>query len=376
MAQRRPLLRLVFHGFLALVSFYVVSSWIRSGIKWSEAFGVRAKLEAFAETKDQYDAVYIGSSTVFRAFRPDVIDPIISRHGVPFRSFNLGMPGMWSFESHVLLTEVLAMNPAKLSWVVVEAPLWKADLFSPFRRVTERSVRWHPPALTARILWSIWLEHHSLKDKLHAGWLHLRQTAMRTANYALGPSWWQSLLGPNSPGFEASVQRYRKTRGYEPLESSEVPGVRQRRIDFLRDRELYLRAVQAFSLGHTATATAERAESALSRPGQIEAAGNSQSLERYNLSALEHQRLRLEHANVKLVYFVLPGVDPGRLFVDLHQQGHLPLLLDYKQPSRYPEFYTLSSRFDVWHLSKLGAERFSRVFAQDLLEIIESDRVR
>ena len=110
---------------LTLSSFLLVSSWIRSGVPWTQALDVRAKLQAFAESKDEYDAVYVGASDVFRAFRPEVIDPdrlpergVCRDAGSAFRSYNLGIPGMWSFEADHLLDEIIAMEPARLSWVL------------------------------------------------------------------------------------------------------------------------------------------------------------------------------------------------------------------------------------------------------------------
>ena len=105
MAQSQHLPRLLLHGLLAVSSFASASSWIRSGVPWPEALDVRAKLQAFSEGKDEYDAIYVGTSSTYRAIRPNLIDPIISRRGKPFRSYNLGMPGMWSFEADQLLDE-------------------------------------------------------------------------------------------------------------------------------------------------------------------------------------------------------------------------------------------------------------------------------
>ncbi len=372
MAQQQRLLRLLIHGLLALSSFLLLSGWIRSGVPWSETLGVRAKVQAFAETKDEYDAIYIGSSRVFRAFRPDVIDPVISQRGKPFRSYNLGIPGMWSFESDRLLDEIIAMRPARLNWVLVETPIWKADLFSPLRKITERSVRWHTPALTAHAMRSIALEDHPFEEKLRVGWRHLTQMAMRSGNHSLGPSWWRSKFGLETPGFEVSVRDYRESRGYSALESFDVPGTGERRRFFLRDQAAYLEAVQVLSDAQERGGETGGDGPGISMPGQTEAAGNSLAFENYNVAALRRQRARLSARNLNLAYIVLPELTPGRLFVDLHRRGELPLLFDYKQPSRYPDFYTIEGHFDFWHMSEAGAQRFSRLFARDFLAVISA----
>ena len=45
------------------------------------------------------------------------------------------------------------------------------------------------------------------------------------------------------------------------------------------------------------------------------------------------------------------------------------MLFDYKQPARYPDFYTVNAHFDFWHLSRTGALKFGRRFAGDFLAL-------
>lgn len=368
--ERHRLLRPLTYGLLGLASFFLVSSWIRSGVAWTEALDVRAKIRAFSETKDEYDAIYIGSSRVFRGVRPDVIDPIISRREKEFRSYNLGVPGMWSFEADALLDEILAMEPAKLRWVFVESPFWKADLFSPLRGITERSVRWHSPASTAHTLVSVWLENHALEAKLRVSWRHFSQMAMRSGNYSQGPSWWRANVLPETSDFEANVRDFRESRGYRSLESKGIPGAKERKRAFLSGQKVFSKAVQVLSDAQKPGGDPNALGPAISMRGQTEPTGNSVAFEDYNVTALRRQRARLDARRLNVAYVVMPELTPGRLFVDLQRRGELSLLFDYKQPSRYPDFYTQEGRFDFWHMSESGAERFSRRFAQDFLTIM------
>lgn len=92
--DRRRLVPLFAHGLLAIASFVIVAGAIRSAMPWPDDYGMRAKLEAFEATKDEYDAIFLGSSDVFRSFNPSVIDEIISQNHSEFRSFNLGIPAI------------------------------------------------------------------------------------------------------------------------------------------------------------------------------------------------------------------------------------------------------------------------------------------
>jgi hypothetical protein len=95
---------------LALVGFLCVSSGVRAWLLPPPS-SERAALDFFLETRDDYDAVYIGSSRFERGIRPEVIDPLMSTPERPFRSFNLAMPAMRSFEINYLMEYVLALGP-------------------------------------------------------------------------------------------------------------------------------------------------------------------------------------------------------------------------------------------------------------------------
>ena len=73
---------------------------------------VSEKLAYFARHKDEYDAVFVGSSRVYRQIAPGVFDrQVAASTGRAMRSFNLGAPSMFLPESLYVIDRILAQRP-------------------------------------------------------------------------------------------------------------------------------------------------------------------------------------------------------------------------------------------------------------------------
>ena len=143
---------------LALATFLVVAEGIRNLVPWPAEYGMAAKMDAYLEARDEITAIYVGPSTVFRSFRPEIIDPLVSEAtGTAFRSFNLGMGAHFGHEVDAQLRELLALRPKKLRWVFIQPTDYYGDFRLGRNIFTERSVRWHGVRGTADGLRSAWL---------------------------------------------------------------------------------------------------------------------------------------------------------------------------------------------------------------------------
>ena len=106
---------------LGLALHLGVAAAVRSAIPWPLDAAWRAKVHAFRAEKDSFEGVVIGSSRVLRGVRPDILDAGLSTPSHPVRTFNLGVAGMRGWEARELQSQILAMNPERLRWIVVEA---------------------------------------------------------------------------------------------------------------------------------------------------------------------------------------------------------------------------------------------------------------
>ena len=154
---------------------------------------MRAKMLYFAEHKDEFDAVYIGASRVFRGLDPVRIDAELAERGIELRSFNLALGGMLPFEQDYLLHEVLDMEPARLRWIFYEGGPMGAGLedeHSSFALQpnlwSARGIQWHTASQTRKVLGAIRRLPVTLRRKLHLARVHVEIFGRRFGNLGQG----------------------------------------------------------------------------------------------------------------------------------------------------------------------------------------------
>jgi hypothetical protein len=332
---------------LFVAAFLVISNSLRAALPRSDTEASRAQLQAFEAERDTYDAIYIGSSHILHSIEPQIVDERLSRPGSPFRSYNLGADGMFSFESTVLLKSILDMNPARLRYVVLEVPSWRPR--AGIHLALERYADWHNPTATGFALYSTLLADLSPQERIQIAGMHLGLAAQWLSNYGKGPRLWQ-VLRPTDSLLE-SEDEARLSQGYRALEDYDREIVRIRHQNFLLNAGGFLRKVDG--------AKSEAARS-----------DRSSSLAHYNLAALEWQQRILAEADIELIYVLLPVLKTPRYISGLRHEGYLPQIFELQQPEQYPELYSLESRFDEGHLSRSGAESFSRILADQLSSLV------
>ena len=141
------------HGFraawrqLILVGCYVAAgigaaSLIDSRLPFPPVPGVATRFQYFAERKDEFDTIFIGSSRIRYQLIPQDFDAAMAAGGVPTHSFNLGYSGMWPPESYYFLRRILALHPRRLRWVVIELMDYRFGE-AEHKPVTMRMAYWH-----------------------------------------------------------------------------------------------------------------------------------------------------------------------------------------------------------------------------------------
>jgi len=338
-----PALRSLALCALAFAAFLTVSRTLSPHVPWPAGFEIREKLAVFEAQKDEIDVLFLGSSTVYRSFRPRVIDAEWRELGLDLRSFNLGFGGMSAFEADQLLREVLAMEPARLRWVFVEPRVFHGRLAESPNAFTERSVRWHTWSATLQALHSVDVSDVSDSER-RAEWdVHWRLFARKLGNYGLGPSLVSPWFGPE-PDAEL-MDDLERERGYRPLEAV-GDAVAARRALLVQHPERYWQRVTQLQAGNRAAV----------------------KLGTLNRSVISEQRWAVHRAGATHLAVVPPGLAPTAAANALHAAGILPDLFAFNRPTLYPGFYELDARFDQNHLSRSGAEAFSRIFARQVAE--------
>lgn len=333
-------------------TFVVVSTLVRGLTPWPSDYGLKTKFEYFAENKDDYSILFFGSSLVYRSVVPAVIEKEFLDRGIEARCFNFGNPGMRAFETDHLLKEALALRPANLKWVVVEARDWPDAIFGS-HAWTKRAAHWHSTEQLLLALESVRISPDRWTDKAVNAIDHLLHWLWRQTAYGRGTDIVLSLAdGDRAWNADEALAGL---GGYRPLEEEKAEEFVGRHTSFLENQARFLRGVSTL-------------KRALRRPG---------SLDGYNLGALESQVAAIRAAGAEPIYLIPPG-PPGLVSepaaLGLLQEGHIPALLVYNDPVGYPRLYSIDFHFDSNHLNRDGAAYFSRILGRDLADLVLSRR--
>jgi len=339
---------------LGAIGFFGAAAVMRGVIPWPVEYGLQAKWEYFREHKDEFDAVFLGTSRVFRGVDTPLIDAELARRGIRLHSFNFGVAGMRAFEQDFVLHRLLGLEPAHLEWVFMEGGPWTPRFKHPSLTYSSRSVFWHTPRQTLQALESVHRMDASLSERLKLAATHLDLMLWRLCSYGQGRTLARKLLlhGADAARLANTMAIIDEQQGYQSGDQYTGRDLMKGREDLREDPSDFEAQVARIEAENEAFPAPETVNRRAVR-GQYEAAS--------------------EHG-VELVYVVDPGYEgaPERLL--LHREGEIPLLLNFNRPSLYPELYDVRNRFDEKHLNQHGAEAFSRILAATLAEEILGKR--
>lgn len=337
---------------LGIGAFLLVASVMHALTPWPSDYGLGAKFEFFAEHKDEYEILFFGSSVIYRSVVPAVIENTLRAGGEPLRCFNFGNPGMRAFETDHLLKEALALRPAKIKWVIVEARHWQDSIFSE-HAWTKRAAHWHSSDELSLALESVRLSDAAPPGKFFMAIDHLLHWAWNQTAYGRGTDIAVSLLGGDV--HEDEKAQLAAHGGYRALEDEDDEDFSRRHAIFLKNQDKFKRGVAAL-------------ERARRTPG---------SLDGYNLRAIETQIAAIRAAGAEPIYIIPPG-PPGLVsqpaVLRLLKAGLIPALLVYNDPATYRRLYSIGFHFDSNHLNRSGAAYFSRLLGKDLSLLMTGKR--
>ena len=346
---RRTARRLFGRVVVAFLSFAVTAA----GVRWAQIplreLTKEARFEAFVVQKDEVDAVFVGSSRIQRGVSPLVVDRRLSMPGQAFRSFNLGIPGMRSFEADALIRRILDARPERLRFLIVEIPRFEPAL-SPVEGATQRFVEWHDVTSTWKVLRALWRSDRGLLPKLAETANRLRALLLRASNYATSARFSRA---PN-PVWERIVGGWASQRGFRALDET-VQGAQRRRARFEKFRGRYRQRV----------ATLVRLE----KKGQL---ADPAFLDTYDVDSLREQVERIEAAGIVPIYLATPQLIPGPDFQKFEREGLIEHVISLGSPLEHPKLFSTAYRFDREHMNAAGAVLLSEKIADRLAPILRA----
>jgi hypothetical protein len=304
------------------------------------------KLRQYRKVAREIDAVFLGSSRVYRHLDPATFAATFAEHGETASAFNLGVPDMRMLEVLYLAERVLERSPG-LRLLVVEPeedPLFIRDE----NRLTQRVRRWHDLSTLQRVLPEIWRTESPTAERILILLDRLDLVAHRVSLVGRGVDLIDALLRRSARWIEP------EHRGFLSLdEDRQHPRTEADRIGLERRfRDLH-EAVPAW-------------EQALERLRRSSPEGSL--TDPYELRLFDELQQLADRHGVELVFVVSPRI--GRLpnLVHAWEAGIVDRLVRFDDPERYPDFYELSDRYDRHHLDGDAARRMTRLLALELLE--------
>lgn len=315
-----------------------------------------AKLRRWNE-RDDWQAIYIGSSRAWRHFVPQVFAETFKQAGSELKGFNLGIPDMRNLEALTLLRRLLADPPPDLRWIVLDA---EDDSLGgeAENRLSTRSILWHEPANLTRILTEVRGEQWT-----PAKWAAARDPILATLRNASGVGlaveW---LAQERQPIWNAHLLE----DGYLSLED-ELAAAPDWRVDELVARRRLL-------VDHLPRYRRQVA-ALLNRPppgSPRDKALNARAASSFEMQILEDiDRLAAAH-QIRVLHVVDARLMPKSSVVAAHQAGRIRELIRFDDPRRFDEFYDPAQRYDRHHLAKGPAREFSRQVARHLIQLEEA----
>jgi hypothetical protein len=139
---------------IAALAFVFACAGLNAWLPFPEIFLVSSNLRFFEQHREDFDTLFIGSSRFRHQISPGIFDRAMREAGLPTRTFNFGINGMFPPENGYVLERLLGAGPSHLKWVFIEL----AELDT--RRVpetegTRRALYWHDRKRTALVIGAI-----------------------------------------------------------------------------------------------------------------------------------------------------------------------------------------------------------------------------
>ena len=331
--------RNLFYAGVALFSFVATSALIHALLPPLIPKGVAAKLEFFAQHKDEFDTLLVGTSSIYYSISPEIFDRTTRENGMPTHTFNFGIDAMHPPENFYVLDQILKTHPHKLKWVFLET----ANVETKMHKLlgTERAVYWHDWPRTALALRKALNPRGDAKwyVKISRLWLarrdltaHLGLFAQRFGNVGRGAEF----LFPQDRKAEAALELGPKRDGYR-----------------LAGRPM----------------TAEDAASFQKRLAEEIAQARPKPLDAFADETYRSYAARVRNIGASPFFVVPPLIFQSP--VSFRQSPPGPVL-SFNDAKTYPVLFETKVRIDDAHLTKEGAEEFTRLLARAFIRTTQA----
>jgi hypothetical protein len=358
--RHKTLVRAVTNSGIAVTAFLLTCIGLRAVLPFPEIDGgVSQKFRFFASHKDEFDTLFIGSSRVYFQVSPAIFDRITRENGLPTHSFNFGIGGMYLPESAYLLEQILNLKPRNLRWVFIE--------------YDEMQTKWSPENQTSRraLYWADWKRVSLLLRKLtDAGTDSLwRPSPAKLRDIVLhqnGEKNTRSLLTFYTGQFEKNYTNIAR--------AADVPGYFLGRETKERGAR-YLGAANDGYIVKPGRMSPKKATAYERALAVAMAQSGTRSVSPYAVEAYRQCAQEVRNIGAAPIFLITPSTT--EINVATTETTGLPgVVMAFNNPRAYPSLFHSSARRDAQHLTKSGAEEFTRIVAANFVELVRAGGIK
>jgi hypothetical protein len=343
---------------ICVVAFLLTCIALRAVLPFPEIDdGVSLKFRFFAAHKDEFDTLFIGSSRIYFQISPAIFDRVTREGGMPTHSFNFGIGGMYLPETGYLLEQILKLKPRNLKWVFVE--------------YDDLQTKWSPENQTSRraLYWADWKRVSLLFRKLtDTGTGSLRLPSLTKVRDIVLPQTDEkdacSLLAFYATQFEKNSTNV--ARATDVLDYFSGRDTNERLASYLgAASDGYV--IRPNRMSPSKAAAYERAlAEAMTQIG-------TRSLSSYTIEAYRQCAQEVRNIGATPIFLITPSTT--QIDITTENTGLPGVLMAFNNPGTYPALYRSDVRRDGQHLTKSGAEEFTRVVAANFVELARKGEI-
>jgi hypothetical protein len=356
---RKALIQALTNSAIAVTAFLVTCVSLHAVLPFPEIDGgVSQKFRFFSTHKDEFDTLFIGSSRVYFQISPAIFDRVTRENRLPTHSFNFGVGGMYLPETAYLLEQILSLKPRNLRWVFIEYDELETK-WSPENQASRRALYWADWKRVSLLLRKLtdagtdplWLPNPS---KLHD--IVLREKDEKNT---------RSLLTFYATQVERNYTNV--SRAADVLHHFWGRDTKERRASYLgAASDGYVTRPNRMSPSQTAAY--ERGLAA----AMVEAGTRPLSL--YAVEAYRQCAQEVRSIGAAPVFLITPSTTQINMAAE--STGAPGVVMAFNNPRVYPNLYHSSVRRDGQHLTKSGAEEFTRTVAANFVELARAGEIK
>ena len=359
LTSRRTVIRALTNTGIGAAAFLITCAGLRVVLPFPEIDGgVSQKFRFFAAHKDEFDTLFIGSSRVYFQISPAIFDRVTREHGLPTHSFNFGIGGMYLPETSYLLEQILNQKPRNLRWVFIE--------------YDELQTKWSSENQTSRraLYWADWKRVSLLLRKL--------------TDAGTDPFWL-----PNPATLRDIVLRQEDEKNTRSLLTFYAGQFEKNYTNVARAADVLGHFFRRDTKGRRARYLGVASDGYVTRPNRMSpnqvaayerglAAAMAQTdthpLSLYAVEAYRQCAQEVRNIGAAPIFLITPSTT--QINVATEGTGLTGVMMAFNNPGTYPSLYRSSVRRDGQHLTKSGAEEFTRVVAANFVELARAGGIK